>query len=99
MAKKIQSIVDENMPKFLQLTSWGGLYAYLISKRLLDAHMREFINSSATQQQKGNAFYGEYMPSLGHQGYLKLMECFQEEQEHLGHVTLAKILENGIKNL
>ena len=84
------------MPAFVRLTNWNSLYAYLVSKQLLDLHMREYmLSSAATQQQKGNKFYGEYLPSHGNHGYQRLLECLKEEAEHTGHVTLVRLLEGG----
>lgn len=97
---KLRDLVDDNMPIFVRLTNWNSLYAHLVSKRLLDAHMREFMLSpSNSNQEKGNKFYGEYMPSHGTCGYQRLLQCYQEEPEHCGHETLATLLENGTKNL
>ena len=94
--EELQRLVDDNMPKFVRLTNWTCLYAHLVSKQLLDPHMREYMNSSAhTQQLKGNKFYGEYLPSHGDRGYLKLLECLREETEHSGHAILVNLLEGG----
>lgn len=96
-AEELRNLVDENMPTFVRLTNWNSLYAHLVSKQLLDQHMREYMLCVATQQQKGNKFYGEYLPSHGSQGYQRLLECLQEEVEHSGHVTLANLLEDGLR--
>lgn len=95
-AEKLRSLVDENMPMFVRLTNWNSLYAHLVSKRLLDVCMREYMLSIATQQQKGNKFYGEYLPSHGGHGYQRLLECLKEEVEHSGHATLVTLLEDGL---
>ena len=99
MAEELRDLVDDNMPMFVRLTNWNCLYAHLVARRLLDPHMREFMISSASHQQKGNKFYGEYMPSNGSEGYERLLECYKEETEHSGHEILANKLEDGIKDL
>ncbi len=91
--------MDKNMPTFVRLTSWNSLYAHLVSNELLDADMREFIISSTPNIQKGNKFYGEYMPSVGSQGYKKLRKCFREEKDHLGHRKLANLMNGGTRSI
>jgi len=84
------------MPRFVQLTDWTCLYPHLISKSLLSSYMREYINNpQVSHLQKGNKFYGEYMTKVGKEGYMRLVECFKEETEHLGHFELLKILEKN----
>ena len=62
--------------------------------------MREYmLSTTTTQHEKGNKFYGEYLPSHGELGYQRLLECLKEEQDHTGHETLVKILEDGAKRL
>ena len=92
---RLREIVDDNMPKFVRYTNWGCLYAHLISNRLLDPDMREFMNSTASNQQKGNRFFGECLPSQGGLGYHRLLQCYKEEKEHSGHKSLVELLEVG----
>lgn len=88
------------MPTFVRLTNWNSLYAHLVSKRLLDAHMREYmLSASSTHQEKGNKFYGEHMPTHGSLGYQRLLQCYQEESDHSGHETLARLLEGSTEAL
>ena len=54
---------------------------------------------TATQHEKGNKFYGEYLPSHGELGYQRLLECLKEEEEHPGHEELMKKMESGLKRL
>ena len=87
------------MPTFVRLTNWSCLYAHLVAKKLLDSHMREYmLGTATTQHQKGNKFYGEYLPSHGKLGYQRLLECLKEEEEHSGHKRLVEILESD-KNM
>ena len=93
---RLREIVDDNMPTFVRYTNWGCLYAHLISNRLLDPEMREFMISTASQQQKGNRFFGECLPSQGGLGYRRLLQCYRQEREHSGQDVLLELLEEGI---
>lgn len=95
-AEKLKCIVDDHMPTFVRLTNWNCLYSHLIAKRLLDPHMREFMIGGASFQEKGNKFYGEYLPSHGNHGYQRLFECFKEEDEHIGHETLVRLFQEKL---
>lgn len=99
---QLQEVLENNMPTFLQCTDWSGIFAHLVSKRLLSSDCREILLCRLrTNTDKGNHFYGRVLPSMGRESkaYIKLFQCLEETKvEHCGHNTLFDILRNGLRS-
>lgn len=100
--EQLQEILETNLPQFLTYTNWSGLFAHLVSKRLLNSECREILLcQQRTSREKGNFFYGQALPSMGHEAtpYIKLYQCLDETKlEHPGHATLYNMLSDGLKH-
>jgi len=91
--QKLRSSVKSYLPKFIEQTNWKFILPHLVSVDLSDKSTTDFLlNETKSDQDKGDHFYLQVLPSKGDDAYTRFYTCLCNENEHLGNKSLLEIL-------
>ena len=91
--QELKKRLTSQVPKFIKHTNWKYLVPHLVAEGLLDgSNTEKLLSGSKTEHEKGVIFYLEVLPYKGEDAYTTFYNCLQEETEHIGHLSLLKLL-------
>ena len=75
-----------------ELLDFDTLIPHLNRNHLLtQANMYVVMNRSISSVERANELIYKILPSKGARGFRLFVKCLQEETDHMGHQTLAKL--------
>ena len=89
--EEIKATIREHCHEFVKYINWQSLLPFLESRNLLDPDSTFHLSHAhKSDQEKGNYFLLQVLPTKGRDAYQRFYSCIAQEKEHSGHTSLLE---------